>query len=229
MLFKKFLISRIVLAFRENKIFINRLILDYAKTHDILYILDVGCGNGENTKIILKDLNNYHLYGLDMVDVCENKLLKYKKIDLESNKFPFESNKFDIVYSNQVIEHILNKDKLISECHRVLKNGGLFIISTENIASFDNLISLLFGQEPITQHTGNKFMTSFFFSPHFMEKVTEGNKFAHKNVCSYFGLIRLVKLNGFSAVKIKSFGNVFWLVEKILPIYNRIITVYGTK
>ena len=113
----------------------------------------------------------------------------------------------------------------------MLKPGGLYLISTENIASFDNIISMMFGQEPLTQSTSSTCHSQSFLSPHFMKPVTSkhGNLYLHKNVCSYLGLKRLAKINGFTDVNIKSLGNACRLFEKIFKIYNRLIILHGKK
>ena len=49
----------------------------------------------------------------------------------------------------EVIEHLYNPDLIISECHRVLKNGGRLIITTPNFASWFNRMLMLFGYFPL--------------------------------------------------------------------------------
>ncbi len=224
-------------AFFKNEVYISSLIATYLNqksSSDKAFVLDVGCGQGDMTKKLLSRIDpevSITLYGIDGISSCKNKQITFTSIDLEKGIFPYQDGYFDVVYSNQVIEHILDKDTFLSESHRVLKKGGLFICSTENTASVDNIVSLLFGQEPLSQHTGSKYHTNSFLSPHFMQPMPpdEGNKYAHKNVCSYYGLLRLAKVNGFEDVKIKSFGNVCGLFEEIFPIYNRIVTIYASK
>jgi 2-polyprenyl-3-methyl-5-hydroxy-6-metoxy-1,4-benzoquinol methylase len=150
---------------------------------------------------------------------------------LEFDQYPFSPNFFDIIIAGQVIEHILDKDRMIENCHRLLKKDGLFVCATENIASFDNIVSLLFGQEPLSQHTGSKYNSQSIFSPNFMRKVTNktGNSYHHKNVCSYYGLQRLFKINGFANPQIHSLGNINFIFEKIFKIYNRLIIVSAVK
>lgn len=229
---KKIFIDKMVESFRENENYIRESINLYCHSKRTVKIIDVGCGDGAMTNKFIRDIDIAHeTYGIDGCDSCENSKIKYRKANLDGESFPFADNEFDVVISNQVIEHILNKDFFISECYRILKSGGLCVISTENVASFDNILSLILGQEPLSQHTGSKFITNSFLSPHFMERVDAkfGNKYLHKNVCSYYGLKRLARVNGFENIKIKSFGNFFWVLEKLFPIYNRLILVYGLK
>lgn len=229
---KSFFVQKMVLAFEKSYQKINKRIIAYNKKKNFkLKILDIGCADFVTTKKYLKNVKNYQLYALDHFETVEDKSVIYNKIDLENGRFPFDNNFFDVIIAGQVIEHVLNKDHLIEESYRVLKKKGLFVCATENIASFDNIISLLFGQEPLSQHTGSKFNTNSFLSPHFMEKESDpnGNKYQHKNICSYFGLQRLLKVNGFKNCKIISIGNAGIIFEKIFKIYNRLIVVFCTK
>lgn len=50
-----------------------------------------------------------------------------KKEDITNLSFP--DNTFDFILSNQVMEHILDEKKYLSELFRVLKPGGLFILN----------------------------------------------------------------------------------------------------
>jgi predicted SAM-dependent methyltransferase len=48
---------------------------------------------------------------------------------------PFEENKFELVYHSHVLEHFLRPDgeRLISECYRVLKKGGILRIAIPDL------------------------------------------------------------------------------------------------
>ncbi len=229
-----FLVRQMCSAFGRSYQIVNKSLLDFYNNHPTvrpLKILDLGCHEGLVTPKYLKNIEDREIYGLDCFDSISNKEIIYKKCDLESDTYPFKNNFFDIVLAGEVIEHLLNKDHLLEESYRVLKPGGIFICTTENIASLDNIVSLLLAQEPFSQHTGSKFYTSTFLSPHFMEKNphAEGNKYLHKNVCSYFGLKRLMQINGFKHATVLSLGNISSLAEKLFPYHNRLLIGYDYK
>lgn len=220
-----------MLAFFDNISFIREKINDYCKKVGNVKILDVGCGDGKITQKILCDLKKetYQVYGLDIIRPTKYKFKKFCTLDLEQGKFPFSNEEFAVVYSNQVLEHLLDKDNFVSECFRILKKGGLFILSTENISSFDNIISLILCQEPLSQNSSIKFQINSFLSPHFMTISLGGLPNVHKNVCSYFSIQRLIKRNFYGDIGIKSFGNLNKIFETVFPFYNRLITVYAIK
>lgn len=75
-------------------------------------IIELGCGRNKIPGAFGVDHQEYE--GVDKV------------VDLNKN-LPFEDESFDIVYSNQVLEHISNLIGLIEESHRILSRGGIFV------------------------------------------------------------------------------------------------------
>lgn len=227
---KKYFQNKMIKAFDDSERSIAATVRFFSQSKKVK-ILDVGCADGKRTLNMLQGVSDYVVYGIDMLDHEKiEPVIRYTKTDLAAT-FPYEDNFFDIVISNQVIEHFLDKDYFLGECHRILKDGGLFICCTDNISSWDNILSLLLGQEPLSQHTGSKFITSSFLSPYFMQKIDDpkGNLYMHKNVCSYFGLQRLFRIAGFKDLEVKTYGNICKLFELLFPVYNRIIIVSSIK
>jgi ubiquinone/menaquinone biosynthesis C-methylase UbiE len=101
-------------------------------------LLDVGCGDGENTIIIAHKLNVplANVYGLDA-------------IDLEKGTLPFQANMFDLVICNQVFEHLKNYVQILNEIIRVTTPAGYIIIGIPNLAHLINRCLLLFGRQPM--------------------------------------------------------------------------------
>lgn len=61
-----------------------------------------------------------------------------------TKRFPFADETFDYIVAEHIIEHIPCEDalKMLRECYRVLKNGGVVRISTPNIELTHQLMHL---------------------------------------------------------------------------------------
>jgi len=55
---------------------------------------------------------------------------------IDSENLPYEDNSFDLVIFAGVIQYTNNPDKAMRECYRVLRKGGVLIITTINTNSF---------------------------------------------------------------------------------------------
>ncbi|MEK7616895.1 MAG: class I SAM-dependent methyltransferase [Patescibacteria group bacterium] len=101
-------------------------------------ILDVGCGNGYYLNLLNKLGFELILVGIDndgraLKDA--RKLIRDNKVKLISanaNKLPLESRSFDKVILSEVIEHVEDEQKVLSEIYRVLKPGGVMVLTTCN-------------------------------------------------------------------------------------------------
>ncbi len=54
----------------------------------------------------------------------------------DARNLPFKDKSIDIVISTEVIEHFVEGERFIEECFRVLKNEGIFILTTPNRLRF---------------------------------------------------------------------------------------------
>lgn len=115
-------------------------------------LVDVGCGYGEFLFRYLKQVPKdfYALEASPEFQVRASKLgLNVKGCDLNA-RWPFEDNKFDVVFSSQVIEHLHNTRCFVEEAYRVLKPGGTAIITSENLCSLLNCFALVMGYTPFS-------------------------------------------------------------------------------
>ena len=113
-------------------------------------LLDVGCGDGAFLfRYLKKQPREFH--GIEGVPAfraqAEQRGIKAVGCDL-NGRWPFEDNKFDVVFSSQVIEHLHNTRLYVEETYRVLKPGGAAILASENLCSLLNCFALCMGYTP---------------------------------------------------------------------------------
>ena len=100
--------------------------------------LDLGCGPGNFVRCIENWFPKCKITGMDFSEI----LLDYAKKHTKRTEFikgdvyaiPFENGCFDALSMMQVIEHLESPEKALHEIHRVLVAGGLFILTTPNLA-----------------------------------------------------------------------------------------------
>jgi len=92
-------------------------------------ILDAGCGTGAGM-IYLSKFGK--VYGVDLspiaVRFCRKRGIKNVKVG-SVLRLPYKDNTFDLICLMDVIEHIKDDKKVIEEMHRVLKPGGLLLMT----------------------------------------------------------------------------------------------------
>lgn len=98
-------------------------------------ILDVGCGD----MYLSTQLPQFDWTGID-VNSTFNKGKAYT-CDIESPPYPFLDDTFDAVLCSEVLEHVFDPVVVTKEIRRVLKPGGLYVLSTPNHDFIDHHLS----------------------------------------------------------------------------------------
>jgi len=98
-------------------------------------LLELGCGEGRGVELLAPKASSYT--AIDKISSIIEKLSsKFPEYNFEAGSFPpfpYEDNTFDTIVTFQVIEHIKNDHLFLKEINRVLKPGGLALITTPNI------------------------------------------------------------------------------------------------
>jgi len=115
-----------------------------AKLQNENIILDIGCNKGQLLKAIKKLNHKCECWGTDIesgitslkIDDC-----KFRVADVKS--LPFDDNYFDVIFALSTLEHVKDIDESIKEIHRVLKNDGIFVLSSPTESRFYRFCRLL--------------------------------------------------------------------------------------
>lgn len=116
-----------------------------------LRVLDLGCGAGTPSKSLMDDVSKYHVVGADLSEQALERYVNDTKrcgVKLDAQHLPFGDNSFDVIVSDDVIEHLVDTDSYAREIFRVLSPRGWLLLSTPNLAAWFNRIALVFGIQP---------------------------------------------------------------------------------
>ena len=107
-------------------------------------VLEVGCGAGAMAQRVRDEL------GAEVVaiDTSERMIELTRQREVEAyvgdvQELPFGDGEFDCVFAGWVLYHVLDRERAIRECARVLRPGGRFVTATladENISDLWNFL-----------------------------------------------------------------------------------------
>lgn len=105
--------------------FVERQTARLGRDRSAVRVLDVGCGRGDTVAWLCD--NGWDAYGIDV----DERYLEQGRVYLTGDRllrldgaYPFPGGHFDIVLSDQVLEHVANVDRFAAEVSRVTAPGG---------------------------------------------------------------------------------------------------------
>ena len=97
-------------------------------------VLDAPCGGAAALTLALRE-QGFNAIGADVDLEAEARLGKaFAKVNLDA-PFPWPDQSFDAAISTEGIEHLENHFSFLQEMRRVLKPGGLLLVTTPNITA----------------------------------------------------------------------------------------------
>jgi len=103
-------------------------------------ILDLGCGHGRITELLVEKVPSLDIVGVDVTRELLDRFIvrsganesKIKLVCADITKLPLDDDGFDAVVSSRVFQYLPNPLLGIREAVRVLKPGGVVVISIPN-------------------------------------------------------------------------------------------------
>jgi SAM-dependent methyltransferase len=88
-------------------------------------------------------------------DSRKSSTFNFDHFNMEESRFPYEDASFDVVLYCEIIEHLLmNPVHTLTEIRRVLKPGGLLVVTTPNVARLGNVLAMADGRSIYDPYSG---------------------------------------------------------------------------
>ncbi len=182
----------------DDRDIVLQYILKYIPGEHDASILDAGCGNGRYA-LKLCSLNYTNISAVDLFESIPVNDVKYFRAGIEN--LPFDDNSFRFIYAISVIYYPADTEGAVKEFSRVLKPGGIVLITAHTKYSLFTL------KRVILRLLGNI-------------KVKHLNEVRFKTASEYCTLLRN---NGFNIRLIDGYNLSFIF----LPTYNYIRAVFS--
>ena len=108
-------------------------------------LLDYGAGTGDLLKQLHSEFNYDEISGVDIQERPENLSEEIKWFQQDLNDEFVMEEKFDVVVSTDVIEHLENPRATFRNIFGLLKPGGVAVITTPNQNSIRSIVALAVG------------------------------------------------------------------------------------
>jgi SAM-dependent methyltransferase len=188
----------------------RRNILELIEGEHYPRICDLGCDDGAWTMELARAATAQEVHGVEIVDsraaLARERGVLVAVADL-GNRLPYDDEYFDLVHSNQVIEHVGDLEIFLAEVHRILRPGGVSIISTENGSSWHNIAAATLGWQifSLTNVSPRRAGVGNPFALHRGDQLDLAS-WTHKTIFNYRGLVEIHQLYGLQPTRVLGAG-----------------------
>lgn len=194
-------------------------------------VLELGSGTGQQAQYLTD--KGYSVLALDLLSSSYRSARVFDIQEYDGENIPTADNKFDVVFSSNVLEHVISIDKVLSETYRVLKSGGVAIhlvpspscrawsIPAHYIWLFRRIYDHFFvsnkatsehiTQKPRLPQSSKEWLGTFFPLRH----GERGNTLMETYYFSEYYWVRKFKAHGFH-IKVRSNNGVFYTMANAL-------------
>jgi methionine biosynthesis protein MetW len=111
--------------------------------------LDVGCGDGRTVGPWLLQ-HGCRYVGVDVSEIAVSRAVAFgldaRRIE-DASALPFDDGSFDVGLMIEVLEHLFAPHEAVAEMHRVLRPGGVLLVTVPNVSYWRRRLDLaLFGR-----------------------------------------------------------------------------------
>lgn len=185
--------ERLRMKQKTARLFLEQL-KDYRGKHEGT-LLEIGCGQGE--LLVEAEQLGYDVMGVEYsehaVGVAQSRLTRGRVLKGEVTDVALEPHSFDVILNTDVIEHVRDVKAFLASIHRLLKPGGVLVMTTisvntlshrllgrswvefkvEHLSYFsDNALYLLLfnaGFQQVTLQPAYKILTPEYLKHHFVK------------------------------------------------------------
>lgn len=162
--------------------------------------------------------------------------LVIREANIETEELPFRMNTFDFIIFNEVFEHLrINPILTLNEINRVLKPGGILLLTTPNLYAIHKIFMFNLGKSFNDAYDEFNKINIYGYMGHIREystkeirKFLQNTNFKIENVV-YRHDYSFFNYPGFNNIFIKSMGLVVDLLMMINPYWRRHQAFIATK
>jgi 2-polyprenyl-3-methyl-5-hydroxy-6-metoxy-1,4-benzoquinol methylase len=186
---------------------------------DKLVALDIGCGKGGFLKSLQDNINSVELWGVEPNIVKSDfEEINFINNSIEEALKELPDNYFDVIFMNDVIEHLADPEIILKEVKLKLKPNGYLVSSIPNVRFIKNLKHILINKDFKYEDSGIRDYTHLRF-------------FTQKSINNMFNQLGLeiVLSKGINPFRSKLLGIPLSVINQKDIIYLQFLTICKLK